>query len=159
MEPLYRTYRNLEYSIQKRLQELLDTSFSSPTIPVRVGKKFKDDWTLPTVAVYWNNAPIERLGIGEHRWIETNTIIIDIFAKGEGLKLDLASLIVQGLRDGFDYYEVSKDPGDQSQLVETLCGTFHVTIIGNDPVTLGDNVDLRDRYRHRITILVETVDS
>lgn len=157
--PQYRNYRNLESSLQDHLQTLLDANFSSPVIPVRVGKTFNTKWKLPTVALYWDSTPpVDRLGIGEHRWIETNLMIIEIYTKDEGLKLDLTSLIVQGLREGIDCHTLEKNPADQSQVIKTPAGSTHVTIIGNDPVTLGDNADKRDMYRQRISLTIDTVE-
>jgi len=157
--PQYRNYRNLESSLRDSLQVILDANFSSPEIPVRIGKTFNAKWKLPTVAVYWDSTPpVDRLGVGEHRWIENNLMIIEIYAKDEGLKLDLTSLIVQGLREGIDCHTVAKDPSDQSKVIKTPNGSVHVSIIGNDPVTLGDNTDKRDMYRQRISITIDTVE-
>lgn len=154
----YRTYRNIESSLADHLRDGLDANFSSPKIEVRVGKTFNEKWKLPVVVVYWDSAPVTKLGIGENRWIEDNTLIIDIFSTSEGLKLDLASFIVQHLREGFDLHTLAKDGGDQSQVIKTPNGTISVSIIGNDPIDLGDNVDKREKYRQRITITVTTVE-
>ena len=154
----YRTYRNLESSLKDQLKTALDANFSSPTIDVRVGKTFNSTWKLPLVTVYWDSSPITPLGIGEKRWIESNTMIIDIYATSEGLKLDMASLIIQTLREGIDLHTLSKNPLNQSEVIKTANGTVHVSIIGNDPIDLGDNADKRDKYRHRITITIDTVE-
>ena len=154
----YRTYRNLESSLADHLQTELDAQFSSPKIQIRVGKTFNSNWKLPVVAVFWDSAPAVKLGIGENRWIENNTMIIDIFSTSEGLKLDLTSCVIQALREGFDCHILAKDPGDQSQVIKTPNGSVHVSILSNSALALGDNVDKRDKYRQRITITVDTVD-
>ena len=150
------TYRFLENS----LVDLLNTTLVSGgildeqgnQIVARVGRKEDNNWVLPCISVYLDSVSSPKEFVGSNTTLDVNLMIIDIHATNEGERLDLAKLVYSTVRDGFRFYSYTysaSSPGTPT----TVAGRWvHVNFISNTRVALGQNVDIEDAHRHRISI-------
>jgi len=147
----YRPTRNQEASIIDYLKDCFEEDWSG----INVEKSFSRvyDQTLPVICV--------RLGLVSHSSVEIGTdsiyrssqLLIDIFAKNDGQKLDLVDYIVSKIKSGFDYYEYVIENGI------TKSKTKSGRIIVNKPIEVThinfsddkDTLDEHDKYRSLIT--------
>jgi len=153
-------YRNLENSVKDFLDEEVFednvTDKNNALVPVRIGRKNSNDWSLPCISVYLDaeNSPT-RLYVGSNLRDRKFLLIFDIYATEEGERLDLASWLTKKLENGFRYYEYTQDAGDPENPTKTVNGLVNIdTFINNIRVKLGDNVDSVDAHRHRISLTV-----
>lgn len=153
-------YRNIENSLKDFLEEEVFednvTDYSENLVPIRIGRKESDDWSIPCISLYIDaeNSP-RRLAIGGNLRDRRFLLIFDIYATDEGQRLDLASWLTKKIEDGFNYYTYYYDPLDPDNLSKTLVGLANIdTFIANTRVALGQNVDEVDAHRHRISIQI-----
>ena len=150
------TYRFLENS----LVTLLNTTLVSGgildengnQIVARVGRKEDKSWVLPCISVYLDSVDSPKEFLGSNTTLDVNLMIIDIYATNEGERLDLAQWVFNTIRDGFRYYSYSYNSLDPTAPTAVAGRWIHVNFISNMRVGLGQNVDLEDAHRHRISI-------
>ena len=149
-------YRNLENSLYEFLTDKVTddsvTDINDVLIPIRVGRKRDNDWTLPCITVYMDNETAERAEIGSNNRLEKYLIIIDIYATNEGERMDLANWLKDTINDGFRYFSIIPSKSDPQNPIKVSGGLVEVNFLTNARVALGQNVDLEDSHRHRISI-------
>lgn len=153
---------NIENSLFEFLQdkvsldntEVINDKGQAVPINIRIGQTFNDDISLPVVSFYQEGKLSPRSFVGSNRRIKSYLVIIDIRAWNDRQRQDLADWVEILINDGFPYYEYtpSLDPENPSKV---LSGLASIDFVTNTPVRLGDNVDLFEKYRHRISISVQ----
>jgi len=150
----FRETRCLENSII----DYLTTSFNADWSDVDVVKTFKEVYsntlTVPIVCVRVINDTNRRRELGANTlWVEYD-VMIDIFARSDSQRLDLADYVKDKLKDGCTYYTYSHASGDKETLETTAAGdVFMLRINTNGRVELyTDDLDPKDRYRHSMSI-------
>ena len=154
----WRLYRNLENS----LKDFLDTEISNDSItdmngiavPVRIGRKEDDNWTLPCIALYMESETLERFEIGSNKRDDRQLLIIDIFATDEGERLDLTKWLIDAISNGFRYYSYSYNPSNPESPTKVAGDWVNIDFVENTRVILGQNIDIWDAHRQRISISV-----
>ena len=155
----WQLYRNLENSLVDFITTEVSadsvTDYDGNNVPVRVGRKNDQDWTLPCIAVYYDLENSERLQLGSNQRIRYYLLIIDIYAVDEGQRIDLAAWLADKLEDGFRYYFYSPNLSNPDNPTKVAGGLVNIEdFISNGQVDLGQNVDSFDAHRHRISIQV-----
>lgn len=153
MASYFRQTRDVELSTIKYLSDSIAASWTGITVV----KSFPQDASaaLPVVAIYLTDIYPELREIGSTTLINDYQISIDIFAKSDGQRLDLADFILDKLRDPWTYYEVSHASGSTTlSYTSTAFGIRTVEYITNTKVDLGEAVEPYERFRHSMTINV-----
>ena len=141
--------KNLEYSIIKALRA--NATFNGYNIQIRADKTFDESWQLPVVQIYYFSMVPGRLEIGSNLRFDTYVIMVDVRSDDTIPPIDIADWAVSVLNDGIPYYTFAPNPSSPDNLIETLAGTAIMDVFTSLPVNLGDNVDLFDKNRHRMT--------
>jgi len=157
MPSYFRESRNIELSVIYDLE----THLASDWTGITVVKRFTDAYkaAMPVVAISLSDTTNTRKEVGATSLLNDYYISIDIFAKSDGQRLDLADYIIDKLKDGCIYYTHSQTPGSPDTLTRTPAGFVHVNRFNmNHKIDLGDDgVDTYDRFRHYIEIVVRNV--
>lgn len=144
--------RNLENS----LKDFLDGKVSNEDIDcsIRVGRKEDNKWSIPCITLYVESQTSTRLEIGSNKRDNLHLMILDIYATNEGERLDLADWLSAAINDGFRYYSYTQNESNPESPTKVAGGLVGVEFVTNARVSLGQNIDETDKYRHRITINV-----
>jgi len=147
----YRISRNFEASVIK----FLENNFVLDWNGVRVEKSQARVYngTLPVVCVQLGVTNYNYAEVGSDSIIRTPLIIIDIYAKNDGQRLDLKDYIISKVKSGMPYYEFIIENGNIVSQNQT--GNIMVKKILDVPVNFDvdkDKLDKSNRYRHRITL-------
>ncbi len=149
-------YRNLENSLKYFLDTQIATDnvtdINGNAVPVRVGRKADNDWTLPCISLYIESETSPRLEIGSNNRDDRYLLIVDIYATNEGERLDIARWLKEEIKNGFRYYSYSPNLSNPDSPTKVAGGLVNINFLTNDRVNLGQNVDSFDAHRHRITI-------
>lgn len=151
----FRTSRNIELSTLY----YLSTNLSSDWTGINVVKTWKEVYSsevaIPIVCIRLAETNTTRLEIGSSTIENRYMIAVDIFARSDAQRLDLADYIKDKLKDGWTHYDHSHASGDNTTLDRTANGTDWVTSWLNDrKLDVGEVADEKDRYRHVLTFLV-----
>ena len=152
----FRETRNVELSGIEHLTTQINANWSG----VNVVKSFQDTTgaTLPVVCIRLLDTTSITREIGSTSLNHTYNIIIDIFAKSDGQRLDLADFLTNTIKDGWVYYEYAHVPGHPDQLSTTENGRVHfVSILENRRIDFAETVADQDKYRHIISFLVSKI--
>lgn len=153
-------FTNLENSLFEFLEDALNQSGGlqvindkgvAVDINLRIGHTPDDTWTLPVISFYEDSRTAPRGFVGSNLRIKTKSLIIDIRCFNDAQRSDLTSWIESQINDGFPYYVYTKT-NDPNNPTTTLSGHVAIEFVTNNPLRLGNNVDLIDRYRQNITI-------
>ena len=148
--------RNLENSLKDFLDAKIITDsvtdIKNVAIPVRVGRKESNDWTLPCITLYNETELDPRIFIGSNYRNKTYVIIIDIYATNTGERSDIANWLPDAINNGFRYYTYTPNGSDPENPTKVAGGLADVEFLTNGRVALGQNIDISDAHRHRITI-------
>jgi hypothetical protein len=154
----WRKYRNLQASLQEFLsdQVIADNvkDLEGNTVTIRVGRK-DSTFTLTTISVYMESETSKRFETGSNLRDDKQLMIIDIFAKNEADRLDLAKWVVDSINDGWPYHTYSNDSAIPDNPTKVIGKNVNVNFLTNGRVKLGDNVDQFDAHRHQITITAQ----
>ena len=96
--------RNVELSILFYLQGHFSTDWSDITIVKSWKQVFSKDVALPIVCIYLADTNSFRKEIGNTALEKRHLLNIDIFAKSDGMRLDLAHYTREKLKDGWRHY-------------------------------------------------------
>lgn len=148
--------------LENSLKDFLDTEIATDSVtdingvavPVRVGRKNDDNWTLPCISLYMESETLERFELGSNNRDVRELIIIDIFATNEGERLDLSKWLVNAINDGWRYYSYTYNSSNPELPTKTAGGLVNVNFLTNTRVNLGQNIDESDAHRHRVSINV-----
>ena len=152
----WQLHRNIENSFKDFLDAQISTDgvtdVNGDSVPVRVGEKVDNNWTLPCIVIHVDSETDPKLFIGSNFIDQRPLIIIDIYATNGGERSDIANWLTQEIKNGFSYYTYSPNLSDIENPTKVLAGTANVDFLTNGRVNLGDNIDLIDAHRHQITV-------
>jgi hypothetical protein len=146
--------RNVELSVIKHLETEINSSWSGVTVVKSFLTAY--DYRLPVICVRMTSVDTSRLEIGTDSLRQQYGFIIDIFAKSDGQRIDLADFVVNALKGGCKYYTFSHASGNNESLDTTEDG--RITLVRFDAdgrVEFGDNAGEHDKFRHNISITME----
>jgi len=151
---------NIENSIKKLLDaqiasqslQLLNQQGIATTVTCEVGQKVNNDWNLPIIQIYTDSKTSTRLEIGSNNRLKEYLVIIECRTLLSGQERNLAEWLEDTLENGTTYYEYTVTIGDPDNPTETEVGHIRIDFVSSNPVSLGDDVDLFDKYRYRITL-------
>lgn len=150
----YRESRNFEISTVDFLATQINANFSG--VSVKRGWSELSGNALPAVTVRSGITIHNRVGVGSFSTRREVTLLIDIFATGEGQELDLKDYIISQLKKSWDYEEYTVTNGSSSSVTN---GKITCISIEDTPIDLGTDksqLDKLDRFRHLITIICTT---
>ena len=154
----WQLWRNLEKSFKFFLiaQVLADsvTDANNVLVPVRVGRKEDNDWTIPCISLYVQSETNPRFEIGSNLRDDKQLIIIDIYATNTSERLDLAKWVTDTIKNGFRYYAYTRNQTTPDSPTKVPGGWVSLNFLTNARVELGLNPDPVDANRHRISITV-----
>ena len=137
----------------------LETCFNADWTGITVVKSFVNayDAALPVVCVELANTDNMWKEIGSTSLYNDYTINIDIFARSNGQRLDLADYLINKIKDGYTYYEHSQTSGAPETLTRTANGRIFVhRFLSDRKLDFGtEGVDKHDLFRHYISYVVK----
>ena len=81
--------------------------------------------------------------------------MIDIFAKSDAQRLDLADYVIDKMKGSWTYYTHEQSSGDRKELSLTDQGEVKVTeFVSNRKVDFDGGTELFDKFRHAIVLNV-----
>lgn len=144
--------KNLENSLKDFLYSEITTG--NIDCDIRVGRKEDNSWSIPCITLYVESKVAPRLEIGSNKRAKVHLMILDIYATNDGERLDLANWLEDTINDGFRYYSYTPNISNPESPTKVAGGLVEVDFVTNSRVSLGQNIDETDKYRHRITINV-----
>jgi len=150
----YRVSRNLEISTIDYLTTEINTAWSG----VSVVRSFSevDEKKLPVVCIRLGTTIHDRVEIGTTSTLRIATIFIDIFATDDGQRLDLKDFIISKIKYSWDYREYTVNNGTSTYVVNGKINCLTIKDTEVSPAANKSDLPLVDRYRHLITIQVQT---
>jgi len=142
--------KNLEYSVIQFLRA--QATADSLNLQFRAEKTPDENWLLPVVQIYYFSKVPGRLEIGSNLRFDTYIIMVDIRSDSEIPPIDIADWIVEKINDGCPYFQFTPNPSDPDHPNQVQAGNLIMDVFTSLPVNLGDNVDLFDKNRHRLTL-------
>lgn len=143
-------YEFIKDAITTDSVQVLDDNGVAKDLTVRVGDKFDDKWELPVIQVYHDSNPsAPRLSVGSNLRDTRYLIILDIRSNNHTNRQNIADWVVDTINEGFPYFEYTPNGETPSKVQNGRVSFDYVT---NQKVFLGDDVELFDKYRHRISI-------
>jgi len=158
------TYFSESRCVELSLLDHLDTNLAIDWPGTTVVKTFKQAYSstinLPIVAVRLADTSTTRLEVGSTTFDNRYLLIIDIFAKSDGMRLDMADYIKTKLKDSWVNYTYSRASGSTTELGRIANGRDTVTDFVTDArIDFGDQVDTKDRFRQSISIRIRHKDA
>jgi hypothetical protein len=153
----FRDTRNVELSVIYYLETQIAANWSGITVVKAFTDAYKSP--MPVVAIRLSDTTSTRQEIGSTTLLNDYAITIDIFAKSEGQRIDLADFIMDQIKEGCTYYVHSQTSGNPEQLTRVDSGYIHVNQFGsNMKIDFGnEGVDVYDQHRHFIQVNVRKV--
>jgi len=145
--------RNVELSIIDAIETAVNASWTGVTTV----KAFAQAYAVkvPVLCVRMLSIDSKRREIGGNTLYQEFSFIIDIFAKSDGQRIDLEDFIVNTIKNGFTYYQYSRDSGQTETLSKTANGRIQWLRIDSDNrIDSGSSEDEHERYRQSITFTV-----
>ena len=155
MASYFRQRRNVQLSLLYYLQTCFTADWSDVTLVKAFKQVYAKDLSLPIVCVSSPSVDNPRLEIGSNTLDPKYLINIQVFARSEAQRDDLADYIVNKVKDGWVHYSHSHASGDSSTLVRVADGRDKtMDFITDNPIEITDSSDPKDTYRHIISIRV-----
>lgn len=148
----------LEWGVQTNLEKSLNdflsaqASTDSVSVNIDVGENFKDTWELPHIQMYLDSKQLPRAELGSNKREKSYLIILDVRGRNNPERMNLADWIEESINDGFIYYTYVSDPADRDVPIKTDAGYVSFDYISSQKVNLGENVNIYDKWRYRISI-------
>jgi len=143
------TITNIESSIQDFLTSKANSD--SVDVLIRVGEKFDNEWTLPTIQIYVDSKLLPRLEIGSNKRQITYTVVLEVRARDAFERANLADWAETSINDGFTYYSYSTNISDPDNPLRVSEGHSDLDFISSGKVNLGNDVSIYDKWRYRIS--------
>ena len=144
----FRAARNVELSTIQYLETQIDGSWSNVAVIKSFYKAYARDNSPPIVCIRLMDQNTDYLEIGATTLDDIYNIAIDIFARSDGQRMDLADFILNEIKDSWVYNTYSQ--------TSTAAGRVRVvSFVENGKVDLGDTEESRDRYRHSLIFSVK----
>jgi hypothetical protein len=150
--PTTNVENSLKYFLDTEISEDNVTDMNGDLIPVRIGRKEDDNWTLPCISLYADSQTNEKIFIGSNQTDDRRLIIIDIFAENEGERQDVADWLVSKITNGWVYYTYTVNINTPLNPTKIASGNVNIDFVTNTRVNLGQNVALFDQHHHRISV-------
>jgi hypothetical protein len=146
--------RNVELSVISAIETAINNSWSGITVVKAFLQAY--DVKVPVICVRILSTDSFRSEIGDNTIRQKYSFIVDIFAKSDGQRIDLADFIVNVVKEGFVYKQYSRASGNPEELNETTDGriTF-LTFDSDSRIDASDSADEHEKYRQAITFTVE----
>jgi len=141
---------NIESSLKDFLVSQANTD--NITVDIDVADEYSNDWTLPRIVIDSDSKQKPRLEIGTNKRQNSYLIIIDIHARTNIERINLADWIETTINDGFDYYDYSSNPSNRDVPIKSQTAYVNFDYVTSQKVRLGDNVNDYDKWRYRISI-------
>ena len=153
--PYFTQARNVELSTISHLETQIAANWSGITVVKSFSQTYAKNVKLPVVCIRITSQASRRQEIGTTTlWNEYN-IIIDIFAKSGGQRIDLAYYITDLLKDNWTYYIYSHASGDKTTLDSVADGKIKIeNYVSNTMLEFSDSTESKDRFRHYLEISV-----
>lgn len=150
------TITNLENS----LFEFIDGEIQTASLQVikegkpqdviaRVGSKVDRDWSLPVIQLYYDSKTAPRLELGSNKRLKQHLMIIDVRADNGFNRDNISDWVEEIVNDGFPLYQYTANGATP---IKTLLGQVSFEFVNIQRVNFGEDVDLYDKYRSRISI-------
>jgi len=150
--PFSRT-RNVELSVIEAIETAINASWSGVTVVKAFLQAYSSP--IPVICVRMLSVASSRLEIGGNTLAQEYSFIIDIFARSDGQRIDLADFIVNTIKEGFVFNQYSRASGNPETLNKVVDGRITFLVIDSDSRIDGnDSDDEHDRYRQSITFTV-----
>jgi len=136
----------------------IETSINADWTDIAVVKSFFASYSqpVPCICVRMLSVDSFRAQIGSDSLRQRYTFIIDIFAKSDGQREDLAEFVVQAVKSGCINYLYSHSSGSKETLDKITDGRLKLISFDSDgKVETSTNADEHDRFRHSITFTME----
>lgn len=157
MPSYFRTSRNVELSTLKYLEDSFTIDWSGITLVKTFKEVYAKNIKIPVVCVRLADTGTVRLEIGSKTLENRYLIIIDVFARSDAQRLDIADYIMDKLKEGWVHYEHGHVSGDNTTLELTANGRDNITEFVTDArIDFTETVDEKDKYRHNISVRVRT---
>lgn len=149
--PYFSETRNVELSTLYYIETQIDASWSA----INVVKSFKQayDVNVPVVCIGLQDTTSARKEIGSLTLNNVHGISIDIFARSDGQRIDLADFILNKIRLSYPYYTHSQTAGVLSRTAVGRCTFLDIT--ENRKIEFIGDVEFHDRFRHILNYRVE----
>lgn len=155
MASYFRQSRNCELSLLEHLKDNFAIDWSDIELCKTFKQVYAKDIDLPIVSVQLIETSTTRREIGANTLEDRYLIAINVFARSDAQRLDIADYIKSKLKDGWAHYDWSHPSGDNSNLTHTPNGRDYVTSFESDGrIDLVETTSSKDKYRHLITIEV-----
>ena len=155
MTSYFREPRNVELSTLKYLEDSFTSDWSDITICKTFKQVYAKNTNIPVVCVRLADTDTVRLEIGSKTLENRYLIIIDVFARSDAQRLDIAGYIKNKLKDGWVHYDHGHVSGDNTTLELTANGRDNITEFVTDArIDFTETVDDKDKYRHNISVRV-----
>jgi len=155
MSNTYRETRNIEASVIDFLTSKMAGNGSNVEVTAVWDEVRK--LTLPVVLIRCGTTLHNKVEVGSPSTWREPMVLIDIFATGDGQRLDLKDYIISELKGGCPYYIFEIE--NRKIKSKTLSGRISITNIDDDPINFDldkDVLDPSDRYRHLISLTCRT---
>ena len=151
----FRTKRNCELSTVEYIRTQVNLTWSGVTVVKSFKEAYSNTIALPVICVRMTDTVTVRREVGSNLLDSTYNLIVDIFAKSDGQRMDLADFLLDTLKDGWTYNVYAHVSGDSTSIEGTDSGRVTLTsFIEDRKIDLGDNVDVRDKHRHLLSFSV-----
>jgi len=154
----YRLYQNLQNSLVDFLiAQISNDSLvgdNNASIQVRAGRKNDNNWEMPCISVYVDSETLERFEIGSNKRDDKQLIILDVYGTNENERLSISKWLIDAINDGWRNYQYSFNVSNPESPTKVADGMVNVNFLTNTRVALGQNVDIWDSHRQRISINV-----
>ena len=143
-----------ELSVVDHITTQINASWSG----IAVVKSFLASYTqtIPCICVRMLNTESFRKEIGGDSLRQRYTFIIDIFARSDGQRIDLAEFVVQAIKGGCVYYNYSHSSSSKETLDKVADGRLILISFDSDSkVDFGSEAAEHDKFRHSITFTME----
>lgn len=146
----FRQARNVELSTVYFIDSQVQANWSNITV-VKANPQFPaSDLPIISVRLLTINASFRE--IGSRTMEDRYNFIIDIYAKSDGQRLDLAQFLEDTLIQDWTYYLHSQTSGAPETLTRTANGRIKfIQFLQNQRIDFVDQVEVFDRFRHVIT--------
>jgi len=150
----FRTMRGIELSTIKYIEDSINSAWTGITIVKAFFQAY--DKPVPVIAVRLLETMSTREEVGSTDLANTHSIVIDIFAKSDGQRLDLVDYLMGVLKGCWPLYTISHTSGDSESLDYVNSGTMirMIRIVNNTKIEPGANVEIHDKFRHVINLQV-----
>lgn len=149
----YRISRNIEASIIQFLQDKFNEDWSGINVEKTFARIY--ELSLPSVCIRCGVTTHVKAEVGGDSTIRTAQVLVDIFAKDDGQRLDMKDYIIRKIKGGLPYYEYTIVNGQIQSKIQN--GRIRVIDIDDTPLEFDvdkDRLDVRDRYRHLLTLSI-----